>query len=41
MKKSSPLTAKLITLLFFLAVLAYFGVQAWRYVTRPEVTTPV
>ena len=41
MKKSSPLTAKLITLLFFLAVLAYFGVQAWRYFTRPEVTTPV
>ena len=41
MKKSSPLTTKLITLLFSLAVLAYFGVQAWRYFTRPEVTTPV
>ena len=39
--KKSPLTAKLITLLFSLAVLAYFGVQTWRYFTRPEVTTPV
>lgn len=41
MKKSPPLTAKLITLLFSLAVLAYFGVQAWRYFTRPEITIPV
>lgn len=39
--KNSSLTTKLITLLFSLAVLAYFGVQAWRYFTRPEITTPV
>ena len=39
--KNTPLTAKLVTLLVALAVLAYFGVQAWRYFTRPEVTTPV
>lgn len=39
--KKAPLTAKLITLLFSLAVLAYFGVQAWRYFTRPDITTPV
>lgn len=39
--KNTPLTTKLITLLFSLAVLAYFGVQAWRYFTRPEITTPV
>lgn len=39
--KNTPLTAKLITLLFSLAVLAYFGVQTWRYFTRPEVTTLV
>ena len=41
MKKSSSLTTKFITLLFSLAVLAYFGVQAWRYFTRPEITVPV
>ncbi len=39
--KKTPFTAKLITFLFSLAVLAYFGVQAWRYFTRPEMTTPV
>lgn len=39
--KKAPLTAKLITLLFSIAVLAYFGVQTWSYFTRPEVTTTV
>ena len=39
--KNSSLTTRLITVLFSAAVLAYFGVQAWRYFTRPEITTPV
>lgn len=39
--KNSSLTTKLITVLFALTVLAYFGVQAWRTFTVPEVTTEV
>ena len=39
--KNRPFTSKLITILIFLAVIAYFGVQTWRYFTRPELTTAV
>ena len=39
--KNTSLTTKLITLLIFLAVAAYFGFQAWNYFTSPEVTTGV
>jgi len=39
--KNSSLTTKLITFLLFLAVVTYFGFQAWNYFTRPEITTPV
>ena len=39
--KNSSLTTKLITAFFALTVLAYFGVQAWRYFTVPEVATAV
>ncbi len=39
--KKAPLTAKLITFLFTVAVFAYFGVQTWRYFTRPDITAPV
>ena len=39
--KNTSLTTKLITLLLFLAVLAYFGFQAWSYFTDPITTTAV
>ena len=39
--KNSSLTTKLITAFLFLAVLAYFGFQAWSYFTAPETTAAV
>lgn len=39
--KNTPLTTRLIMLLIFVTVVAYFGAQGWRYFTRPELTTPV
>ena len=39
--KTSSLTTRVVTALFVLAVILYFGVQAWHYFTSPEITTPV
>ncbi len=39
--KSTSLSTKFITALLLLAVIAYFGVQGYRYVTDPETTTIV
>jgi len=39
--KNSSLTTKLVAVLLALAVLAYFGFQAWNYFTSPELTTAV
>ena len=39
--KNTSLATKLISLLVFLAVAAYFGVQTWNYFVSPETTTLV
>ena len=39
--KSTSLSTKLITFFLFLAVAAYFGVQGYRYLVKPETTTLV
>lgn len=39
--KNSSLTTKLIMAFLFLAVLTYFGFQAWKYFAAPVVTTSV
>ena len=39
--KSTSLSTKFITALLLLAVIAYFGVQGYRYVTDPETTAIV
>lgn len=39
--RSTSLSTKLITVLLLLAVIAYFGVQGYRYLVDPETTTLV
>ena len=39
--KNSSFTTKMVTLLFVLTVLAYFGVQTWNYFTIPEIAISV
>ena len=39
--KNSSLTTKMIMVLLFLSVVAYFGFQSWNYFTSPEITTAV